>query len=109
MDWITINDEGILEEIKNRSFDKSQLIFKHSTRCSVSKVVKNRLNKEPLSQNIDFYFLDLLAFRKISNAIADSYEVRHESPQVLLIKDGKCIFNESHHAIFMDEILEKSS
>lgn len=108
MSWIILDREEQLEEVDRRSFSKPQLIFKHSTRCSISTVIKNRLYKGVLPENIDFYYLDLIANRGISNAIAEKYNIEHESPQVLLIKESKCIFNESHSAIYMDEIVEKS-
>lgn len=108
MAWITLNTEDQLNEIDLRSFEKPQLIFKHSTRCSISSVIKNRLYKNAPPENIDFYYLDLIANRNISNAIAQKYNVAHESPQVLLIREGKCVFDESHSGIYMDEIVEKS-
>ncbi len=108
MTWITLDNEYQLAEIDKKSFFNPQLIFKHSSRCSISSVIKNRLYKGALPENIDFYYLDLIAFRSISNAIAEKYKIEHESPQVLLIKDGICIFNESHNGIFMEDIIEKS-
>ncbi len=108
MSWITLASEEQLEAIHQKSFEKPQLIFKHSTRCSISSVIKNRLYKNELPGVIDFYYLDLIANRPVSNKIADQYGIEHESPQVLLIKDGKCIFNESHSAIYMEDIVEKA-
>ncbi|MCH5686393.1 bacillithiol system redox-active protein YtxJ [Niabella sp. W65] len=108
MSWITLNSEEQLEVINQKSFEKPQLIFKHSTRCSISSVIKNRLYKNALPDGIDFYYLDLIANRPVSNKIADQYGIAHESPQILLIKDGKCIFDESHSAIYMEDIIEKA-
>ncbi|WP_346239070.1 bacillithiol system redox-active protein YtxJ [Niabella insulamsoli] len=108
MDWITLDSVDQLSDINAKSFQKPQLIFKHSTRCSISSVIKNRLHKEQLPESVDFYYLDLIAAREISNRIAADYQVPHESPQVLLIKDGTCIFNESHMAIYMDDIIEQA-
>ncbi|MCH5598362.1 bacillithiol system redox-active protein YtxJ [Niabella ginsengisoli] len=108
MNWITLDNEGQLAEIDEKSFKKPQLIFKHSTRCSISSVIKNRLYKGELPDNIDFYYLDLIANRPVSNEIANRYGIEHESPQVLLIKDGKCIFNDSHNGIYMDDIVENA-
>lgn len=108
MSWINLETETQLQDIKTKSFDTPQLIFKHSTRCATSSMIKNRLYKNNLPAGIDFYYLDLIAHRNISNNIADAYNVQHESPQVLLIKDGNCIFNESHSAIYMDDIEEKA-
>lgn len=108
MSWITLSQEEQLEEIDKKSFEKPQLIFKHSTRCSISSVIKNRLYKNDLPGNIDFYYLDLITYRSISDKIAERYYIEHESPQILLIKNGTCVFNESHSAIYMDDIIEKA-
>lgn len=109
MSWITLENEEQLEELNKKSFDKPQLIFKHSTRCSISSVIKNRLSKNPLPAHIDFYYLDLISYRKISNSISEKYKIRHESPQVLLINSGACVFDESHSSIYMEDIIEKTS
>ncbi|AHF14620.1 bacillithiol system redox-active protein YtxJ [Niabella soli] len=106
MEWINLENEEQLAAIDALSFERPQLIFKHSTRCSISSVIKNRLNKGELPAGIDFYFLDLIAYRAVSNQIAEKYGIRHESPQVLLIKDGKCVYNESHSAVYMEDILD---
>ncbi|TAE14943.1 MAG: bacillithiol system redox-active protein YtxJ [Bacteroidetes bacterium] len=98
MDWIALTTEEQLETIRQRSATKTQVIFKHSTRCSVSSMALNRLNTANLPQ-ADYYLLDLIAFRNISNLIADQFHVYHESPQVLVIKNGECIFDESHLGI----------
>jgi bacillithiol system protein YtxJ len=108
MNWIPLVNEHQLTEINRISFDTPQIIFKHSTRCSISSVAKNRLERAESPSNINFYYLDLIAFRELSNKIAETYQVHHESPQVLLIKNGECIFDESHNAINMDEIVEQA-
>jgi len=108
MDWNTLSDEEQLKEIDQKSHEKPQLIFKHSTRCPISSVIKNRLYKSSYPENIDCYYLDLIANRTISNLIAEKYKVEHESPQVLLIKNGVCVFSETHSNIYMDEIIENS-
>jgi bacillithiol system protein YtxJ len=104
MDWKVLNEEGQLQDIIQQSASKTQVIFKHSTRCSISSVAKNRLDRASTPTDMDFYYLDLIRFRGISNKIAEIFSVHHESPQVLVIKDGKCIYDESHMAINMDEI-----
>jgi bacillithiol system protein YtxJ len=108
MQWIQINNETQLNEIIKKSSERPQVIFKHSTRCSVSSVALNRLQKAGFPEQIDFYYLDLIAHRSISNKIAELFKVQHESPQVLLIKDGKCVYDESHLGISMDEIEEQA-
>ena len=109
INWLVLNSEQQLAEIVMASHSRAQVIFKHSTRCSISGVAKNRLEKQDQPENIDFYYLDLIAFRPVSQAIAEQFQVHHESPQVLLIKNGACIYDESHMSISMDEILEQAA
>ncbi|HEY0297886.1 MAG TPA: bacillithiol system redox-active protein YtxJ [Arachidicoccus sp.] len=104
MNWIELHELHQLENIKENSFAKTQVIYKHSKTCSISKVVYSRLNSSKELIDADFYCLDLLAHRGISNAIAEMFGVPHESPQILVIKNGICIFNESHTAIQMYDV-----
>lgn len=106
MNWKELSDEIGLDTIKNLSTEKPQVIFKHSTRCSISTMAKNRLERAEEPTGVDFNYLDLLAHRDISNKIADDFDVEHASPQILIIKNGACVYDESHNAINMDEIVE---
>ena len=108
MEWIHLTDEQQLNDIIERSKEKPQVIFKHSTRCSISSVAFQRLQKAKQPQDIDFYYLDLIAYRSLSNKVAEIFKVHHESPQVLVIKDGECIYDESHLGISMNDILDQS-
>ena len=108
MNWIEINKESQLSEVKNLSKAKPQLIFKHSSRCSISSMAKSRLERGAAPEGIDFYFLDLIKHRNLSQKVAETFDVSHESPQVLLIKNGECIYEQSHSGITMDEIIEQS-
>ena len=109
MNWISLNTEAQLSQIKEKSFTVPQVIFKHSTRCSISSMVLDRLERSSAAApaSVDFYFLDLIAHRNISNTIAELFDVYHESPQVLVIKNGECTYDESHMGIRMDEIAEQ--
>lgn len=107
MNWIPIIALEQLEEIRMRSVQTPQLIFKHSTRCVISVMIKSRLERSEIPSGVVFYYLDLLQYRPISNQIADSFNVHHQSPQVLLIQNGECIYEESQNAISMDEIIEQ--
>lgn len=109
MDWIELTKESQLVEIKEQSNSKPQLIFKHSTRCAVSGVARNRLERCASPGNVDFYCLDLIGNRNLSNKIAKEFSVFHESPQVLLIKNGACIYDESHSGINMRDIEEQAA
>jgi bacillithiol system protein YtxJ len=108
MNWINLTDETQLDAIKELSAKKPMVIFKHSKTCSISNMAKSRLEREQ-QPDVDFYFLDLLAYRNLSNKIADVFDVHHESPQVLLIKNGVCVYDESHNGIAMDEIAEQAT
>ena len=109
MNWIEITTALQLADIKKQSKNKPQLIFKHSTRCSISGVAKNRLERSTPPGNIDCYFLDLIRHREISHKIAQDFSVFHESPQVLLIKNGECVYDESHSGINMNDIVEQAA
>ncbi|MCW3092377.1 MAG: pyridoxamine 5-phosphate oxidase [Ferruginibacter sp.] len=107
MNWIELKTVSQLEDIKRESDHKPQVIFKHSTRCAISNVAKNRLERSTPPENVDFYFLDLIRNRDISNKIVEKFSVFHESPQILLIKNGECVYDESHSGISMNEIEEQ--
>ena len=105
MHWIHLTDEEQLKQIISKSQIRPQVIFKHSTRCSISSVALQRLQKVSQPSDIDFYFLDLLSYRGLSGKIAEAFGVPHESPQVLVIKDGQCVYEESHMSISMNDIV----
>ena len=108
MHWIHLTDEEQLKQIITNSQIRPQVIFKHSTRCSISAVALQRLQKVARPSDVDFYFLDLLSYRPLSNRIADAFKVPHESPQVLLIRNGECVYEESHMGISMNEIMQQA-
>ena len=98
--WIALKDLGQINEIITISEEKPVVIFKHSTRCSVSRMALKQFENEfNLQDKMDAYFLDLIENRAISNEIAKKFDVMHQSPQLLLIKNGKCIYNISHSDI----------
>ncbi len=109
MDWISLTSSAQLTDIIEKSKHKPQLIFKHSTRCSISSMAKNRLERVTPPENIDFYYLDLISYRELSSKIAEEFDVFHESPQVILIKNGECSYDESHSGINMDDIIEQAA
>jgi bacillithiol system protein YtxJ len=106
MPWIHLTDEEQLKHLISKSAAQPQVIFKHSTRCSISSVAFHRLQKAQQPAGMDFYYLDLLAHRPLSNKVAEVFQVHHESPQVLVIKEGKCVYDESHLGISMTDIAE---
>ncbi len=106
MNWNNIQTQKQIEDAVNASYQKYQIIFKHSTTCPVSSMAKMRLESKWDLNNVDAHFLDLLSYRSISNYIAESLEVHHESPQLLLLKNGDVIYDSSHLDISVDEIKE---
>jgi bacillithiol system protein YtxJ len=107
--WNQLSAEDQLEEIVRDSFQTPQLIFKHSTRCSLSAMALNRLEREGMQSSLTYHLLDLIACRALSHTVAQIFGVHHESPQVLLLKNGECIYDESHLAINASEIREQLS
>ncbi len=107
MEFINLIDVEDLNAIDEASVTKPQLLFKHSTTCSISNTAKNRLDRVPQPENTDCYYIDLLQYRALSNAIAERYKVHHESPQVIIVKNGEATYDESHLGIEWDEIEEQ--
>ena len=107
MNWIILTNSQQLNTIKELSKTRPQVIFKHSTRCSLSHMAKSRLERNEQPVTTDFYYLDLLQFRSLSDQVAISFAVPHESPQVLLIRNAECVYEETHNGIQMEEILEQ--
>lgn len=106
--WKTIKSEEDLEKAIKQSYENRVAVFKHSTSCFISKTVLKNFEKEIENsdeQNVSFYFLDLLAFRPISNKISEDFAIRHESPQLIVIEDGKAINNASHQDISLSQIV----
>ncbi len=98
--WIALTDVKQLAEIKETSKSKTQIIFKHSTRCGISKMVINQFQSSYVFEDsVDAYYLDLLNYRPISAEIAAFFQVMHQSPQLLVIKDGVVVHHASHHDI----------
>jgi bacillithiol system protein YtxJ len=98
--WQPLTNIEQLDKIAKDSHQLPVLIFKHSTRCGISRMVLKQFEKEFGSDiEVTPYFLDLLAHRDVSNAIAEKFNVRHQSPQLVLIKDGHSVYNTSHSDI----------
>ncbi len=107
MNWYILNTIAGVEEIKARSHEMPCLIFKHSTTCSISHIAKSRLERDwCFDETIAPYYLDLKNFREVSNYLATTFDVYHESPQVLLIRNGECSYDASHMDITVQELSE---
>jgi bacillithiol system protein YtxJ len=107
--WLTLESIPQLTELScEESNHYPVVIFKHSTRCSVSMWVKKHLQSslELNKEKFSFYYLDLIAHRDVSDKIAKLFNVQHESPQILIIIDGKCVYHASHSNISSEKITE---
>lgn len=106
INWITLETEDQLQKAIEASFQKPVVLFKHSTRCSISSMAKSRLerNWDFSSDDLDIYYLDLIAFRNVSNKIASDLSVEHASPQILVLDKGKVSFHTSHNDISVEAI-----
>lgn len=108
INWIPLTFMGQLDEIVAFSNQKPVVIFKHSTRCSISRMALKQFENEfDLEDSVDVYFLDLLEYRDISNEVASRFGVYHQSPQLLLIKEGKSVYDVSHSDIDAGELKGK--
>ncbi|MBI1225450.1 MAG: bacillithiol system redox-active protein YtxJ [Bacteroidetes bacterium] len=108
MTWNPLTLVADIDAVIERSHQVPCLIFKHSTRCSISFMAKHRLEATwdfPTTQ-LEAFYLDLIAYRSLSNEVATRFAVFHESPQILVIKKGECVLDASHLDISTEEIKE---
>lgn len=108
INWIPLEDLQQLEEIKTKSSTKPCVIFKHSTHCSISSMAKLRLEDhwDFSKEEVDIYFLDLIRYRALSNEVAEQFSVYHESPQLILVRNGETTYDASHLDISVKELRE---
>ncbi len=103
--WNNLENIAQLDTIINQSQEKPVVIFKHSTRCSISRMALKQFEREyNLENRVDAYFLDLLNHRDISNEIANRFGVYHQSPQMIVVKDGKSVLDASHSDIDVESL-----
>lgn len=108
VNWTDLTDVLQLMEIEAISNEKPVIIFKHSTRCSISRMALKQFEHEfDLNDTVDAYFLDLITYRDVSNEIARKFNVYHESPQLILIKNGKAVYDVSHSDIDAEALKNK--
>lgn len=100
-DWIEVRSEEDFYNLLENTTKKPQIIFKDSITCGISAHAKERLREgySLIEGKADFYYVDLLRFRAISNLIAQTFMVTHQSPQIIVLKDRKVVYTSSHHAI----------
>ncbi len=106
VNWVPLISLAQLEEIKTQSKTETVAIFKHSTSCGISKMVikqfKNSFDES--LQNLKIYYLDLLNYRELSNEVGYTFQVLHQSPQLLVIKDGNTVAHASHYDIMQIDL-----
>ncbi|MFP2997610.1 bacillithiol system redox-active protein YtxJ [Spongiivirga sp. MCCC 1A20706] len=107
--WIPLTAVNQLDEIVEASKTKTVAIFKHSTRCGISSMVIRQFEGSyDVPQDVaDVYYLDLLQFRSISNEIASRFEVFHQSPQLIIFRNGEVVFHTSHGDINSQQVAER--
>lgn len=109
--WHALTDNSQLDKIEEESTKKVVTIFKHSTRCGISRMVLRSFEEEMKGANMDkheMYLLDLIANRSISREIEDRFGVKHESPQWIVLKNKKVVHHASHHSINAQDLDEFS-
>src|SRR5690606_40764317 len=109
--WRKLENPDQLEQVREESHQRPILIFKHSTRCSISAMAWDRLMRNWKAEDSDKlspYYLDLIRYRELSNQIAEIFDVEHESPQVLIIKNGEATYHASHMGIDYHTIISQA-
>ncbi|MFM7815010.1 MAG: bacillithiol system redox-active protein YtxJ [Flavobacteriales bacterium] len=107
--WSPIVSIAQIDDLVAKSHERAQVIFKHSTRCIISKMVLSQWEEDiqTIPENVDLIYLDLLQHRDVSNALSERFQVRHESPQVLFIRHGGCVYHASHEQIKATALLSE--
>ncbi len=108
INWIPLQEVSQIEELAQLSHTQPCVIFKHSTRCPISSMAKYRLeeNWDFKADEVNMYYLDLIQYRNLSNGVADRFSVHHESPQLILLRNGNCTYDASHLDITVSELRE---
>lgn len=101
INWETLTDSAQLDQIIEESKERPVMIYKHSTRCGISSMALDRLERswDESGDQIKAYYLDLLSYRQLSDQVAETFQVYHQSPQVILVRDGKAVYDDSHMSI----------
>lgn len=98
--WKPLTQENQLEEVLEESYQRPVFIFKHSTRCGISSMTLRRFESElEVSDNYGMYYLDLLTYRSLSDEIATRFQVWHQSPQLIVLRNGEVVHHSSHNNI----------
>lgn len=109
--WIKITNEDQLNDIIKNSNSKPSIIYKHSTTCGISAHAMYKLETDwdKIKDKVNFYYLDLLQYRSISNKISEVSNVIHQSPQIIIYNNEQIISHFSHQVICVDKIIKEIS
>jgi len=103
--WIQLTSEDSVSDLIEKSFLKPVILFKHSTRCSISSMALSRFEREwDITDHANLFLLDLITFRQLSNDIAQQLKIEHQSPQIIVLIDGQVKLTSSHNSISAKEI-----
>lgn len=104
--WNQPDNSLNIDDLRKKSQQNPVLIFKHSTRCGTSHAIKSHLEDDydQYLSDLDFYYVDLIKYRPLSDNIADELNVQHQSPQVILLMNGEVVYHTSHQAINAEKI-----
>ena len=102
MNWIALTDYSEIQKALEQS--EPFLVFKHSTRCSISSMALSRFERSYSLEAVQAFYLDLIAYRSFSNQLSDEFGIEHQSPQLLFIQSGNCTYHASHNSIDLNEI-----
>ena len=111
MEWNELTSEKQLDKLVELSEDYRVVMFKHSTSCGISRMVLKNLESQISSNEpsqTQYFFLDLLKYRSISNAIADKFQVIHQSPQMIILDNKKVVYADSHSSINIDYLMQEA-
>ncbi len=101
--------EEVNENIdKSRAQSSSFVLFKHSTRCSISSMVKSRVQRTDFGE-LPVYVVHVIESRPVSNFLEERFQIPHESPQAIVVKNGEAVFHASHTAIHADELIRSAN
>lgn len=107
--WNVINETTQVDEVLERSHRQPQLLYKHSNRCGTCMFAKSEIESSSgeIKEKAGMHFVDVIRSRAVSDYIAEKLNLRHESPQAILLVDGKVVWHNSHSAIKGNKILSK--
>jgi bacillithiol system protein YtxJ len=106
MQYLELTSNDTLNHLIELSNYSPIVVFKHSNRCAISKWVWNDFQTSNIPYHVKVFLLDVIQFRSLSNAIAEHFQIRHESPQALLIFKGTCLYHDSHQSIDALKLVE---